>query len=745
FKSEPKIAIIDDPLEVRWMWVTGPATPSKRSIVSAWLQERGLAGHWHQFEGEDAQPVTILRHHPRGGQPSGSRAGVVAMLSEPPPGVVRVRITDEPSAASQRWGADGKPRERALAERAPRDEKNIVAHFLAVARAMGSVFVEDNPPAILDTWIEALGELLVTTQGVMPAEAELEVLRSARAVQYRAPHHRMLPALAERAERLARSLTNPDEKLLVASFALHYHAWVGEFARAAALSDDLAEIAIEASAPARLEFSAWRSTVLSHQADHDAAVAELKKAIDLARLSGAHAHEGLLQALLAETAIRAGNADLATRALDAAAPWLRGAPPSRSRHARFLNAGVLLLRDQADEAAHAAREVLRGQDPTARPPYLAATDALMFGQMLVVQGRHVEALESLSGVLTFARQMPSPVLQFQALLLLALSHFEVADREGGSAFLREAMALGARHNFKSFFPVGMAKGMTRLCARALEAGIEVPYVKRLIQRRGLKPESPDMDEWPWPVRIYTLGRFAVVLDGERLGFSRKAPKKPLELLKAILAKGGRGVDQRDLREQLWPDLDGDASRNALEMALRRLRRLLTSEDAIIVEDGTLALDPTQVWVDAWAFERLCGGIERMKTGALAKDELHGNANRLLRLYTGQFLAGEQLGWAFAGRERLRSKFVRAVGRLGQHFDRLGPDENAAALYRRAMELEPLAEELHHRLLGCYLAQNRWAEGLDAYRRFRDLLAVALGIQPAEPTRALYARLQSMSR
>jgi DNA-binding SARP family transcriptional activator len=38
-----------------------------------------------------------------------------------------------------------------------------------------------------------------------------------------------------------------------------------------------------------------------------------------------------------------------------------------------------------------------------------------------------------------------------------------------------------------------------------------------------------------------------------------------------------------------------------------------------------------------------------------------------------------------------------------------------------------------------LAQQRMAEGLDAYRRFRDLLSMTLGIEPSEPTRLLYAR------
>jgi len=35
--------------------------------------------------------------------------------------------------------------------------------------------------------------------------------------------------------------------------------------------------------------------------------------------------------------------------------------------------------------------------------------------------------------------------------------------------------------------------MARLCARALEAGVEVEYVRDLIRKRGLIPEEPPVE------------------------------------------------------------------------------------------------------------------------------------------------------------------------------------------------------------------------------------------------------------
>ncbi len=94
-------------------------------------------------------------------------------------------------------------------------------------------------------------------------------------------------------------------------------------------------------------------------------------------------------------------------------------------------------------------------------------------------------------------------------------------------------------------------------------------------------------------RVAEVGRFEVKLDGAPIGVHGKAQKKPLELLKALIAGGGRAVDKARLADFLWPDADGDA---ALDMTISRLRKLLGRADALRIEDGKLGLDPQRVWV-----------------------------------------------------------------------------------------------------------------------------------------------------
>lgn len=62
-----------------------------------------------------------------------------------------------------------------------------------------------------------------------------------------------------------------------------------------------------------------------------------------------------------------------------------------------------------------------------------------------------------------------------------------------------------------------------LCAKALEWGIEVEFVQNLVRKYHLIPEQPPLTNlnWPWTLRIKTLGGFAVETDGQLLTFAKK--------------------------------------------------------------------------------------------------------------------------------------------------------------------------------------------------------------------------------
>jgi len=165
-------------------------------------------------------------------------------------------------------------------------------------------------------------------------------------------------------------------------------------------------------------------------------------------------------------------------------------------------------------------------------------------------------------------------------------------------------------------------------------GIDPPYTQALIRRRRVAPPQPgaQYEAWPWPLKIYTLGRFEVLIDGEPLKFSGKAPRKVIALLKLLVACGTGGAESETLADLLWPDSDGDAAQRAFSINLHRLRQLLGSDQTLQLKDG-LKIDPQQCWVDAHAFETLL----TLSQAAPPAEEEARLVEAALRLYQGPFL------------------------------------------------------------------------------------------------------------
>src|SRR6266540_490211 len=242
--------------------------------------------------------------------------------------------------------------------------------------------------------------------------------------------------------------------------------------------------------------------------------------------------------------------------------------------------------------------------------------------------------------------------------------------------------------------------------------------------------------WPWPLQIATLGRFELRRDGEPIGLHGKAQKKPLELLKALIAGGGRAVDKARLADFLWPDADGDAA--ALEMTISRLRKLLGRAETLRSEDGKLGLDSERVWIDVWSFDRAVDELHVALHGEPDEAQIAGLVDTLVTLYRGAFLDTESpQRWMLAARNRWQNRFLRSLADSGRWWERGERWAEAIALYERGIEADTLAEELYRRLMHCHLALGQHADAARVYRRCREMLSVQLGIVPSAETEALF--------
>jgi len=185
---------------------------------------------------------------------------------------------------------------------------------------------------------------------------------------------------------------------------------------------------------------------------------------------------------------------------------------------------------------------------------------------------------------------------------------------------------------------------------------------------------------------------------------------------------------------LWPEAPGDAARNSFDNTLHRLRKLLGGERHVLLQAGGLRLDPASCWTDAAALQACL-----VESGAAEQglDAVRGQAARALALYGGPFLAGEDaLPEVLAARARLDTRFRRGLTRAARQLEAAGYHAEAAQLYERVLEQQPLAEDVHRHLIACLLQLGRRAEAFDAYRRCRQQLSVLLNLHPAPETEAL---------
>ena len=378
-------------------------------------------------------------------------------------------------------------------------------------------------------------------------------------------------------------------------------------------------------------------------------------------------------------------------------------------------------------------------------PLLLGLGCLLKAHVVHELGENQEAAQHLAHAFSIACQTENKPLKFHVLWTEARFAFDQGKEASGLKRLKKALSLWKKHGYLNTF-IDQPSVTASLCARALDAGIEVECVQNIIWKHNLIPDKPPLlvENWPWALKIFTLGRFALVKDGRPVRFSGKAQKKPRSMLKVLIAFGGRDVREDRIADALWPEADGDMMHGCFTITLHRLRKLIGIHNALELRDGRLTLDQRYCWSDVWAFERILGEADRRwRKGANICDitkavEL---IQRAIEIYHGNFLSGEtEKPWKIALCERLRSKFLRSVGRLGHYWETSGEWGKALECYQRGIEVDITAEDLYRRLMDCYHRLGRQSEAMLVYDRLKRILSETFGIEPSLETKAIWKSL-----
>jgi DNA-binding SARP family transcriptional activator len=330
------------------------------------------------------------------------------------------------------------------------------------------------------------------------------------------------------------------------------------------------------------------------------------------------------------------------------------------------------------------------------------------------------------------------------MLAQAEASLRAKNEAGALTQLTAAFAFGRDHDIRhvaGWRPHTMAE----LCALALEHDIATDFVRSIVRASGFVPRTLPVRvrAWPWPFRVSTFGTFQLSRDEVQVEFAGKGPGRPMELLKVLVAQGGKGVRADQLADALWPHVDADYAHNSFTTTLHRLRKLLGEDDAVVLSDGRVSLNNAQFWVDTWALEQVTGDIDqRLRDASGAKPgDLAALTDELFAIYVGPFLADESEQPAYiACREQIRARLIRCLTRIARGWEETGRADAAADCYQRCIECDPLFEAPYRNLMLCYQRGGDAIEARSTYQRLTTLLSARLNAAPSPETQAVFASL-----
>ena len=620
------------------------------------------------------------------------------------------------------------------------------ALLLTCSGAIDTIIFDLDDLEHLDYWIGSAVGLL---DGDVPRSPEVEARATVRlflSLVFRQPFHPALDNWSARARRALRAIENPGDLVsasLLLAVALNY---TGQFEHARGLMAGMRNNYRSPHVPL-LAMRALRyveSMYCMMTADREGCLEAVHDGLAIGRSTGVRRWTFHLLANGAAGALGVGDLDSGRELLSRMREHLDAAKPLELASFHYYSAWLHILAGDPATAFQSQKTAL-GFAMECGCPFYEVLCRVAIAQVLSELGDGEEAMSHLLRARSRHHHIHNRWLEFHE--LTAFAH--VALRHGrsrqGLAWLCRALEVGRDNGFTHFL-WWRPSMMSRLCARALDEGIEVDYVSRLVRERRLVPdrEARHNRRWPWQFRIHAFGDFELLRDGKCLGVRTRLQRKPLELLKTLVGFGALHVPESRLAGSLWPRIAADYAYGSLTTALHRLRKLVGEDRLILMRHGHLSIDPDLCWIDLRAFEALTLAIDRgRRHGSTSDHESRVEAwtEELFTLYRGPFMGSEgQDPRYLLLRGRLRNQFLRSVGNLARYWEDRGEWERAADCYERGIEVDHLAEGLYRRLMLCYREADRITQAIDIYDRLRSTLEAEGSAEPARETTVIYRRM-----
>ncbi|MCH9026844.1 MAG: hypothetical protein IIA05_06990 [Proteobacteria bacterium] len=618
--------------------------------------------------------------------------------------------------------------------------------FMACGGVLDAILYDLNDLAPLDHWISEVERLLEEYPDFPEHPYGARVTYNMYlSLVYRRPAHPEIKLWAERTVGVIEKAQDSATRLRAVTMLCSGIVWTGRFDVVRTVIESIRQIVDAPDVPpiAVTTLHAFETMYYMLLGKHEECLKVAGQGLKAAKDSGIHLWRNTTLIYGAAGAVGAGD-------LETAESMLMQIDEDALKTRRFdssqyylIRAWIAMERGDLQDAFNQQKIALRLIQELGLP-FIEAVIMTGMAQIQFELGDTRKSIEHMKMVSKITRTIDNRLFEFQSLLMYAYLAFEYGRKTRGLRALSAALKMGRENNY-SYTIWWQKQVMARLAVIALRNGIEPEYVKWLIVKRRLMPDEPplDVEDWPWMFRVTTMGKFEIEWVGQAARKKKgKAQGRPIELLKAVIAFGGRDVRVQKITDAMWPHIDSDYANRSFNTTLHRLRNILGDEQALILEGGQLSLNPSLFWLDLWAMEQAQKQVSGLIGGDIAGGlvEIREIVAKVMHIYQGAFLGDEEASWALGTREQVRNRFTRYSSQAVNYFNANGCPDEAINLIEHALEVDDRSESLYRLLMLCHAEQGRKAEAIEVYNRCRTTLEGRLGVTPSPETEKIYQQI-----
>ncbi|MGH8678566.1 MAG: hypothetical protein ACREUQ_09480, partial [Burkholderiales bacterium] len=402
--------------------------------------------------------------------------------------------------------------------------------LLTCSGVMDAILYEVDDFSLADRWIEIMARLLREHPDLVSGALEARISCSLfTSMVSRQPHHSEIEYWGERAYRASIAQADINVRVWVEPRVALGIAYGGHFPKALAIIEGVRELVAKHEVPplalTMLKLVEATYYMLTAQKEH--CFEAVREGLQIEQTEGVNVLSRQLLAYGAGGALAAGD-------LDTAEAFLKESEALPGIPARF---DLCLYHLFSTWLAMRQHDMLRAYQQQKLALRMAIEVGIPVFEVLCriasayvhYQAKELQAvLAQFQRVYDIARHIHNRVLEFTGLMAYAYVALDSGRRtRSGIRALKQALAVGKPRNYLTY-PLWLPGPLSRLCGIALENAIEPEFVASLIRERELELDARQsaLIDWPWPLKVQTLGQFRVLKNGAPISFTGKAQRRP---------------------------------------------------------------------------------------------------------------------------------------------------------------------------------------------------------------------------